>query len=634
MAAALATAIVLGYAGSLWWLLRRESAAPLGGLVVLCAVALGLRLAWYSDYPRGLYQDEPLFLQVAMRALRDHRIFGEAQAVGVPALLGSLFEAQLVPFVGAGRWAIRSYSMATSVLAVAAAFALARAVGLRRLPSLAAAAFVAVLPWSVFYGRIHWGGELVLHQLLLLAALARLIWGGGSWAEVAIGSFALCLLVYDYWAGHAMLGMPLVAAVLAVGYRRWLCVCILAVAVAAQIAYFNTHPPPQWNFRSLATRDLSSQPTTVPQRLLQTLDTFLRPSAYNYLASIQSAALHPPLLLLLAALGLGLALVTAPRRGLFLAAGFLGGLTPALFTSGPPSTHRMLMGFAFVTLAAATALDEVPWRRWRTPLIVAVVALIGVHSVRLYFSPEFWPRDTRKLFDWERSEVVDALPAPPHPFLVVTPQFGEFMLPHALVDRNQERLSVENWYPPRHDAVLYAFEWRAGPLQSFYADLFGWARLQTFGRGFLVRLEATDWSWLRVHGWAYTSRCNGDVLSGQVPALFQPGWMFQQQISRCFGTATTHTWRGRWNGPATPLQLYFSGTVTIDTGAQILTDSGFEKVLHFVAQPDSVLTIQIENLPTQTLLAEVLDLNGDAPRWSSVSPVDISDCGSFTARSR
>src|SRR5207247_805876 len=93
----------------------------------------------------------------------------------VPILLNALFQAQLVPVLGPGRWAIRSYSLVTGVLATAVAFAVARAMGFSLIPSFAVGAFVAVLPWSLFYGRVSFGGELIFHELLLLAALARLI---------------------------------------------------------------------------------------------------------------------------------------------------------------------------------------------------------------------------------------------------------------------------------------------------------------------------------------------------------------------------------------------------------------------------------------------------------------------------
>jgi len=119
----------------------------------------------------------------------------------MPVLLNSLFQAQLVPLVGPSRWAIRLYSLATSVLSSPAAFALGRGAGLAVGASFAVAGFVAVLPWSLFYGRIAIGGELVFHELLLLGALARLLFADGGWAAVSVGAFGQSLLLYDYFCG-------------------------------------------------------------------------------------------------------------------------------------------------------------------------------------------------------------------------------------------------------------------------------------------------------------------------------------------------------------------------------------------------------------------------------------------------
>ena len=98
LAPALTVLIVLGYIGSLWWLLRRESASTFVGLVGLSAVALGLRLYMTSDYPRGLNEDEAKILWCSIRFLRAGDIFGEG-CTGMPLLLTTLFEAQFVPWL-------------------------------------------------------------------------------------------------------------------------------------------------------------------------------------------------------------------------------------------------------------------------------------------------------------------------------------------------------------------------------------------------------------------------------------------------------------------------------------------------------------------------------------------------------
>src|SRR6185295_13022822 len=136
------------------------------------------------------------------------------------------------PLFGPTRWAIRTYPVVTSVLAPAVAFALARGLGLRVMSSLAVGALMAVLPWAQFYGRISFGGEMTFHQLLVLAAVARLVWGHGGWPEALMGALGLCLLLYDYSAGIAMMAMPVIGAVLARGRRRVWCLAILILALA------------------------------------------------------------------------------------------------------------------------------------------------------------------------------------------------------------------------------------------------------------------------------------------------------------------------------------------------------------------------------------------------------------------
>ena len=189
LAPALGIGTCLTYIAALWWLLRREPAVAFVGIAALCSVALATRVWYTTDLPNGLIEDEPKFLRCAGEALQHGNIFGES-CIGIPMLLGSVFEAQLVPLIGPNRWAIRSYSMITSVLAVAAAFAVGRALRLRVASSLVISAAVAAFPWSIFFGRISLGGELVFHQLLLLAALIRLVWATGGWVEVAFGSVA------------------------------------------------------------------------------------------------------------------------------------------------------------------------------------------------------------------------------------------------------------------------------------------------------------------------------------------------------------------------------------------------------------------------------------------------------------
>lgn len=620
LAIVVAGLIVLGYVASVWWLLRREAGSVLLALLALCGLSLSLRLVYTTDFPKGLNEDEPKILRCAYEDLMGGSLLGEG-CTELPVLLNALFQAQLVPVLGPGRWAIRSYSLVTSVLATAVAFAAARALGFAVIPSLAVGAFITVLPWSLFYGRVSIGGEMVFHQLLLLAALARLVWAErAGWPEVGIGSLGLGLLLYDYFCGFAMLGMPFVAMALARG-RRLLCLAILVVAVAGWIPYMRAHPPSyEHGMVSRLNPRLFSQPLEVMEEKARfALRALREPIGEDWALTIRAAAMHPPLILAMAALGM----VLAGRRGPFLVAGFLGGLLPAVVSWGDTiSPHRMLMAFPFIALAAGAALHAIRWRRLGLAVTVATVAVVAVQSIQLYFSPTFWPAKSRATFDWELTALAEAIPVPTRTHVIYMSHAAYFLAPHTLIDKNYEPLSVENWLPANNAPVIYAFSRHAGPLQAFYEHLFGGERVHPFGRAFLVKLEAADWSWVRTHGWTYEARCGDQTWGGQVPALFHLYLTFA--AIRCDGPVT-HRWRGRWHGPPTTLRLRFNGDADVETS----TGPGMHKKAaedtgSFSVQPDSDVTISVTRPgldgTVSTTLFESSPLGERVPPWEWVTP--------------
>jgi hypothetical protein len=625
LAPVLAGLILAGYAAALWWLLRRETVPILLLLSVLACLSLSLRLVYTTEFPPGLYEDEPNILESAMQSLRQGRLFGESSVV-IPTLLSALFQGQLVPIFGPNRWAIRTYSLVTSVLATPAAFAVARALSLRVVPSMAAGALIAVVPPSLFYGRIHLGGELVFHELLLLAALAQLIWMNGRardrWAALALGGFAQCLLLYDYWCGRTMMGMAVVAAVLARRGQRLLCLGILALALIGYIPYLHERPH---NAISGVTDHLRPEFFQDPigdlkQRVTVTVQALAYPVANDGWGTIQTAAMHPPLILALAALGL---LLNPGRRGLFLLAGFLGGLAPAALSDGAPSAHRMLMAYAFIPLAAACAFDRIPWRLPRTGVALTAVLIIAIQSMVMYFSPDFWPADAREIFDWEKTAAVEALPDPPHPHFIVQRQVGFYFRPRGLVDPDFDLLSVENWFPTNQRSVLYVFEESAAPLRGFYDALLGPQCVQTFGRAFHVNIRGGDWAWLRQHGWMYEAHCGAQVWRGQVPTLFQPGLTFVN-VLQC-QQEVTHIWRGRWNGPAALARFKWNGVGVIETprGRVDLPEKS-EGLVDFNIDPDSPIIINVTVKTGDPMLGEFFQVTpaGERmPPWEWVSPV-------------
>jgi hypothetical protein len=150
---------------------------------------------------------------------------------------------------------------------------------------LAGAAFVAVLPWALFYSRVMQGAELTFQQLLLLAALATLIWRRGGWPEAAIGGFALAWMLYGYWCTRAMLPMPLLAAVLATGRQRLWCVAVLAIGIVPYLPYPPANPQSVYVGQGLQPSLLThADPAEVWTRTIETLRAFVEPSAPGRLA--------------------------------------------------------------------------------------------------------------------------------------------------------------------------------------------------------------------------------------------------------------------------------------------------------------------------------------------------------------
>jgi len=575
-----------------------------------------LRLLHLDDFPRGLNEDEPKVLAAALDALRSGRLLAES-TIAVPVLMHALFQATLVPLFGIGFWTIRLYSLIGGVLCIPAAFATGRAMRLSVVASLGGAALVAVLPWALFYSRVMQGAELTFQQLLLLAALATLIWRRGGWPEAAIGGFALAWMLYGYWCTRAMLPMPLLAAVLATGRQRLWCVVVLAIGIVPYLPYPPANPQSVYVGQGLQPSLFThADPAEVWTRTIETLRAFVEPSAQDGWLTVRAGVQHPILLLVLAAAGA----LSGWRRAAFLVGGFTLGLAPTIFAWGAPSMHRMMMAFPFVALAAATACDDLlPRRAWRAAAVALLVGAVAIWSVRFYFSDEFWLAESRWLFDWERTELVDSLPLDPGRPVILQRQVTQFREPRRFVAADDRLLTVENWFPPGQGA-LYAFTAEAEPLRALYAARFGTDRVRGFGRAFTVDVPAGDWSTLRDHGWTYCARCGDDtVRTAVVPALHQMGVGFDGLICN---TPSTHTWAARWNGAGT--RVHVSGgeqpSVAVETPRQRVEGVDVDVDL----APGDVIRVTATADPGLPFAAVSLTVNGAVPAWESVTPVD---CG-------
>jgi hypothetical protein len=614
----LAAAILAGYAVALWRLLRSETAACLWTIAVLSAVALLLRLIEPRHYPGGLNGDEPLILYQAILAMQRGDLFGEG-ITGLPQLIPILFQAQLVPLVGAGRWAIRLYSIVGSVLSVAATFAVARAMRMRPISSLAAAAFVTFLPWSLLYGRISQGGELLFNQLLLLAALARLIWRDGDWREIPAGALGLCLLFYDYFSGRSMLAMPFIAAVLAPGRRRVLC---LLIAVVGLVGF----APQAMRGHRFALVGLSmlqihegyaKEPLqTFATKTVNTLSSFAYPVATNGWMTVSRAAMHPWLILGLAALGL----LTGWRRALFLAGGFVVGLMPSVVAHGDifSSAHRIHAAYVFVALAAGAAFDLIPWRSLRLALAAAVVAGVAFWSTTFYFSDRFWNNEAKWMFGNDLTDLTESIPD--NEPRVFEADLGYFLEMRRDLMPRVRPFAAEHLF--LDGPALYVFGVEFAALRPFYEGLFPASAIQTFGRAFSVRVGHGDTTWLRRYGWAYRATCGDKVRQEQLPTLYHVGYSFSDFV--CW-QPSEHAWKGKWLGPPSSLRLWFGGNqASVSTGGKEIRPQPREPALTFNVEKDAEVTIRI--VGSANPLASLLVITPQTerlPYWEWVEPVAL-----------
>lgn len=443
LALTLAAAVLLGYALCLGRLLRGTRPAAWAWIGTATVVAAGLRLVHTGDYPPYLSEDETKSLAQAMVLLKigvPLQIFEMGEII-LPITSSVLFKATLVPLVGPTRWAMRSYSLLCSLLSVPAAFAVGRAFGFRVAPSLALAGFLATLNWAIFYGRVGLGASMVFHQLLLLAALARLARGRGGWPEAAIGGFALTLLLYDYHPGRVLIGLPLLGALLATGRRRLMCLAMPLLAFAAfwphavatnyaPFAYYREHAGLGMGEGVLG--DFGAFRIVLDNHLW----SYVTPANSTApVLSIRSGSWHPALLVLLAVVGS----LRTPRLALILWCGFLATLMPSLLSGSEiPSSRRLLATYPFLAIAAAAALDWIRPRRLRNPAVALTVVIAAVQSVAMFFSAETWPEEERNDPETQISSVIESLPAAPAVPVILTSDFWQHLRPQIEAGRTFE----------------------------------------------------------------------------------------------------------------------------------------------------------------------------------------------------
>ncbi|GIW43775.1 MAG: hypothetical protein KatS3mg077_1057 [Candidatus Binatia bacterium] len=453
----LTAAIALGYAWALHLVVRGERYLVRTALFLLFVSALVLRFAAGRDYPPGMNEDEPKVLACALDALKDKRLHREGCS-GIPILLNVLFQAQLVPILGPNRESMRFYPAVSGALSVIAVYGLARALRFTVSSALVSAALVTFLPWSLYYGRISFGAELTFHQLLLLWALARIVFANGGGREVIVAAFGQTLLFYDYFAGRLFFPFCVVALLLARGWRRLL-VCVAAfLAVAAWLPYLLSEPQHLWAPRG---QRPNLEIALVWEGVRAVFRSLVWPMAADGWITVRAAAVHPVVVLAAAAVG-AVAVLRQPRIAAFLLGGFLLGIGPAVGTF--PSAHRMIMAFPFVSLLAAYGLSQLPLSRWRAPLYALFLSIGGFASTCFFFSEEFWPANSRAASGAGITQLVESVPYPARRKVVVSPGLGYFAAVRTRTDPSDVvPLDTDNWWPPNAAEAIYLFSghWEA-----------------------------------------------------------------------------------------------------------------------------------------------------------------------------
>ena len=360
---------------------------------------------------------------------------------------------------------------------------------------------------------------------------------------------------------------------------------------------------------------------TLVHRTSLALQTFVWPVAQVSVNTVCAAAVHPIFVLLLAGVGL----FTGLRRGLFLLAGFCAGILPGVVSnSAGISTHRILMAYVFIALAAGAALDLLPRQRLRLAAMLALLLVAGVWSARYFFSPRFWVGDSRLAFDAERTALNEAIAQDPPRRLITMSQMTYFNYYGSQVDASGwDQLFADNWLPPNGQAVTYLFTREAGLLRPQYERVFP-GRVQPVDVAFIVPPEANDWSWLRRYGWSYQVSCGAQRRRVQVPFLFSLSLAVRPL--HC-SEDLTHLWRAHWHGPETDMVLLFNGKARVEAPGVSVARDGWEASLQFRMPADADVAITLQTplaFPwPRAMLLENWPAGQRAPDWEQFTPIAV-----------
>lgn len=598
--------LALAYFASLWWLLKGERRLTVVSLIVLAGCALFLRVYRIMDLPPGLNDDELQTFHHAYNLFETRKIF--SPGIQHPILHIVLFKAPLITYLSSVFWSIRLSSIIFGSLSVVVAFAIGRGMRFGVMSSFVISALVATLPWSIFWGRVTWGGEIVFSQTLLLAALARILWSNGGKGDVAIGALGLIGLLWEYFGAWSMLGMPMLAMCLVTSRRQFiLCFSILVLGIVAWLPWLLNVQAWSGFLAIKSSNKVSSVWSVFPIALDLTINTyrslraFIFPEGDIHWISLYSIANHPLIVLGGALAGLYL----MPRRtALFVGLGFLGGIVPTILAfNGRPSTHRMICAYIFVSLACAGAVEylatcsRLAHRKMLVRCGVVVFVVVAAwRSTAIFLSPQFW-LDAPPIFMHAETAISESIALPVTSPFIVEPQVGRYLMARQVENPGFLWLTYDSWMP--NGDGEYAFASSFPELIGFYRNALPADQVAIFGEsssrlGIRARFTASDARRWQQYGWTVERRCSNPQQPLRIPAF-----IFQDPMN--WGTECLDPreiiFTAVWNRPVTKLTLHgFRGVpmrIQTSQGSDLVIEPSDITATEFTLHPGEKITITI-----------------------------------------
>ncbi len=337
--------------------------------------------------------------------------------------------------------------------------------------------------------------------------------------------------------------------------------------------------------------------------------------------SLRAAAVHPELVLALALLGVALGYRRERKLAAFLLGGFLVGILPGLVTAHQGvSSHRILISYPFVALAAVSALQSltVPAARRLALLVLGVVA--SGQSVRFFFSPRFWYDSSRGHYGWEMTAAMNAIPYPVPGKAFLARQLSYWGGFRIVFDPNVHFLSMADWIPQPNGLTFYAFCAHSETAKEFYKEWVGRERVREAGRAFTVQMEPGDLVAVAGRGWSFSASCGSEAVFFEVPHVFQP--QAELPFRHCM-SEHVQLWRGKWRGPRASLRVNVVDFLAwVRVGEKVLAQlrPGLSGI-SFEVEPGDVVEVGIRHPPAAVWLT-LQQVQGSTVRLAPFAPVE------------